>query len=162
MSGDRDHWWGHLGACLLQAIYCYKHLCSSCCLLMVRKGTSTCLVLNYEIMLLLFNLYVMSNSLRPHGLQQARLLCPPSPRVCSDSCPLNQWCYLAVSSSADPFSFCLQSIPGPGSFPMSRLFTSGGQNIGTSASATDLPMNIQGLFPLGLTDLSSLQSNTRS
>ena len=161
MSGDWDHWWGHLGACLLQAVYCYKHLCSSCCLLMVGKGTFTCLVLNYEIMLL-FSLYVMSNSLWPYRLQQARLLCPLSPGVCSDSCPLSQWCYLAVSSSADPSPFAFSLSQDQGLFQKSQLFTSGGQNIGTSASSTDLPMNIQGLFPLGLTGLSSLQSNTRS
>ena len=163
--GMNVRWWGPLmgSSRSLFTTHCYKHLCSSCCLLMVGKGTFTCLVLNYEIMLL-FSLYVMSNSLWPHGLQQARLFCPLSPGVCSNSCPLSRWCYLTVSSSADPFSFCLQSFPGPGSFPMSRLFTSGGQNIGTSTSATDLPINIQSinLFPLGLTGLSSLQCNTRS
>ena len=64
----------------------------------------------------------MFNSLQPHGLQHARLLCPPlSPRLRSNSCPLNQWCYLTISSSATPFSFCLQSFPGSGPFPISRL-----------------------------------------
>ena len=82
----------------------------------------------------------------------ARLLCPPlSPGICSDSCPLSQWCYLTSSSSAAPFSFCLQSFPASGSFPVSRLFASGGGGIGISASV--LPMNIQGWFPLGLTGL---------
>jgi len=75
--------------------------------------------------------------------------------VCSNSCPLSQWYYLIISSSATPF-FCVESLPG--SFPMSQLFPSGGQSIGVSASASVLPMNIQGWFPLGLTSLISLQS----
>ena len=73
-----------------------------------------------------------------------------SPRVCSNSYPLCQWCYLTISSSTAPFSSCLQSFPALGSFPVSRLFTSGGQSIGASASASVLPMNIQNWFPLGL------------
>ena len=81
-----------------------------------------------------------------------------SPRVCSNSCPLNQWCYLTISSSASPFPFCLQSFPVSGSFSKSWLFASGGHSIGTSASASVLPMNIQGWFPLGLTCLISLQT----
>ena len=98
----------------------------------------------------------MSNSLRPHGLPHARLPCPSlSPRVWSNSCPLSQWCYLTISSSATLFSFSLQSFPASGSFPMSQLFTSGGQSIGVSVSASVLPMNIQGWFPLGLTSLIS-------
>ena len=97
----------------------------------------------------------MSDFLRP--LQCTRLLCPPlSPRVCPNSCPLCQWCYLTIESSVTPFS-CPQSFPASGSFPVSWLFTSGGQNIGASASASVLPMNIQGWF-LGLMDLISLQS----
>ena len=83
-----------------------------------------------------------------------------SPRVCSNSCPLSRWCYLTISSSATPFSFCIQSFPASGSFPMSWLFVSGGQSIG--ASALLLPMNIQGWFPLGLTGLISLQSRRLS
>ena len=95
----------------------------------------------------------------PHGLQHVRLPCPSlSSRVCSNSCPLSQWCYLTISFSAAPFSFCLQSFPASGSFPMSQFFTSNGQSIGASASASVLPMNIQGWFPLGLTGLISLQS----
>ena len=91
-------------------------------------------------------------TLWPHGLQHARLLCPPlSPGICSNSCPLTQWCHLTISSSAGPFSICFQSFPGSGSFLMNLLFASGGQSIGASASAPVLPMNIQGLFPLGLT-----------
>ena len=72
----------------------------------------------------------MSDSLRPHGLWNTRLPSPStSPRVCSDSCPFNQRCYLTISSSAVPFSFCLPSFPASGSFPMSQLFASGAQNI---------------------------------
>ena len=93
----------------------------------------------------------------PHGLQHARVPCPSlSPGVCLSSCPLSWWCYLTVSSSATPFSFCLQSFPASGSFPMSRLFKSGGQSIRASASV--LPMNIKDWFPLGLTGLVSLLS----
>ena len=85
--------------------------------------------------------------------------CPSlSTRVCSDSCPLSQWCCLTISSSAAPFSFCLQSFPASGSFPKSQLFASGGQSVGASASTSVLSMNIQSWFPLGLTGLISLQS----
>ena len=78
--------------------------------------------------------------------------------VCSDSCPLSQWCHPNISSSVAPFSFCLQSFPTSGSFSMSQFFTSGGQSIGTSASTSVLAMNIQDWFPLGLTGWISLQS----
>ena len=71
---------------------------------------------------------------------------------------LSQWCCLTISSSANPFSFCFQSFPASGSFPMSQLLISGDQSIGASASASVLPMNIQGWFPLGLTCFISLQS----
>ena len=92
----------------------------------------------------------MSDFLQPHGLQHARLPCPsPTPGACSNSCPLSRWCHPTISSSFVPFS-CPQSFPASGSFPMSRLFASGGQSIGVSASV--LPMNIQGWFPLGLTN----------
>ena len=107
---------------------------------------------------LLFGHSVMSNSLRPHGQQHARLPSPsPSPGACSNSCPLSQWCHPTISSSVIPFPSCLQSFPASGSFLMSQLFTSGGQSIGASASASVLPMNIQDWFPLGLTGLISLQ-----
>ena len=89
----------------------------------------------------------MSNSLRPHGLQHVSLLCSSlSPGVCWDSCPLNQWCYLTILCHA--LSSCPQSFPATGSFTMNQLFTSGGQSVGASASV--LPMNIQGWFPLDL------------
>ena len=74
-------------------------------------------------------------------------------KVCSNSCPLSQWCQRTISSSASPFSSCPQSFPASGCFPMSRLFTLGGQSIGASASVSILPKNIQGWFPLGLTGL---------
>ena len=87
------------------------------------------------------------------------LPCPSlSPRVCSDPCPLSQWCYPTISSSATSLFFCLRSFPASGSFPISWFFTSGGQSIEASASASVLPMNIQDSFPLGLTGLISLQS----
>ena len=80
----------------------------------------------------------MSDSLRPHRLQHVRLPCPSSsPKVCSNLCPLSQSCNLTISSSVIPFSFCHQSFPASGSFPMSRLFTSGGQSIGASASPSN-------------------------
>ena len=79
-------------------------------------------------------------------------------RSLPDLCPLSQGCYLTILSSAALFSFCLQSFPASESFPMSWLFASGGQNIGASALASVLPMNLQSLFPLGLTGLISLQS----
>ena len=108
---------------------------------------------------LLFSRLVVSNSLRHRGLHHTRFPCPsPSPRACSNSCPLSQWCHATISSSVVPFSSCLQSFPASGSFPKSQLFTSGGQGIGVSASPSVLPMNIQDWFPLGLTSLISLQS----
>ena len=89
-----------------------------------------------------------------HGLQHTRPPCPsPSPGACSNSCLLSQWYHPTISSSVVPFSSCLQSFPASGSILMSWLFTSGGQNIGGSASASVLPMNIQDWFPLELTGL---------
>ena len=82
----------------------------------------------------------------------------PTPGICSNSCPLSQWCHPTISSSNVLFSCCLQSFPQTWSFPMSQFFASGRQSIGASASASVLPMNIQDWFPLGLTGLSSLQS----
>ena len=108
--------------------------------------------------LLLLSCSVVSES---HGLQHARLPWPsPSPRACSNSCPLIWWCHPTISSSVIPFSYHLQSFPASGSFPVSRLFASGGQSIGASASTSVLPMNIQGwvffFFFLGLTKTSSI------
>ena len=125
--------------------------------------------------LLLLSRSVVSNTLRPHGLQRGMLPCPsPSPGACSNSCPLSQWCHPTISSSVVPFSsrnsisrnllklmsmesvmlsnhlilchssFCLQSFPASGSFPVNQFFASGGQSIETLASASVLSVNIQG------------------
>ena len=103
-----------------------------------------------------YNHSVVSNYLRPHGLQHARLPCPsPTPRACTTSCPLSRWCHPTTSSSVLPFSY-LQSFPASGFFPMSQLFASGNQS-GASASASVLPMNIHNWFPLGCTGCISLQ-----
>ena len=108
----------------------------------------------FNISSIQFSHSVVSDPLWFHGLQHARLFCTPlSPGGCLNSGLLSLWCYITISSSAALFSFCLQSFPASGSFPMSWLFTSGGQTIGASASATVLPVNIQGWFPLGLTCL---------
>ena len=102
---------------------------------------------------------VMSDYLWPHGLQHTRLPCPsPTLRACSNSCPLSQWCNLTISSSVVPFSSHLQSFPASGSFSTSQFFTSGGQSIRVSASASILPVNIQDWFLLGLTSFISFQS----
>ena len=106
-----------------------------------------------------FSRSVVSDALWPHGLQHTRLPCPSqTPRVYSNSCPLNRWCHPTISSSVVPFSSRLQSSPASGSFQMSQFFTSGGRSIGVSASASVLPMNIQDWFPLGWTSWISLQS----
>ena len=104
-----------------------------------------------------FSPSVVSDSLRPHGLQHTRPSClSPTRRTYSNSCPLSWWCHPTISFSIVPFSSGLQSFPAWGSFPMSWLFPSGGQSLGTSASV--LPMNIQDWFPLGLTGWISLHS----
>ena len=91
--------------------------------------------------------------------EHAKLPCPSlSPRVCSDSWTLSQWCHPTISSSVIPLS-CLQTFPASGSFPMSQLFSSSGYNIGASASSSILPMKIQDWFPLGLTGWNSFLSN---
>ena len=96
-----------------------------------------------------FSHSVMSDSLWYHEPQNARPPCPsPTPRVYPNSCASSRWCHRAVSSSVIPFSSCLQSLPESESFPMSQLFTSGGQNIGVSASTLVLPMNTQDWSPL--------------
>ena len=99
-----------------------------------------------------FSCSVVSNSLRPQEPQHARPPCPsPTPRVHSNPCPLGQWCHPTISSSVVLFSSCPQSFPASGCFPMSQLFTSGGQSIRVSASTSDLPMNTQDWYPLGWT-----------
>ena len=101
---------------------------------------------------------VVSDSLQPHGLQQARLPCPsPAPRTYSNSCPLSQWCHPTILFTVIPFP-CLQSLPASLFFSMSQFFISGGQCIGVLALTSLLPMNIQDWFPLGWTGWISLQS----
>ena len=111
---------------------------------------------------LLFSYKVRSDSLWPHKLQHTKLPCSSlSPRVCSNSCPLSQWCHPTISSSVASFSSCPQSFPASGSFPTSLLFASDGQSIGASASV--FPVNIQGWFPLRLIgfDLLAVQETLR-
>ena len=106
-----------------------------------------------------FSRSVVSDSLWPHEPQHARLPCPsPTPRVHSDSCPSSQWCHPAISSSVVPFSSCSQSLPALESFPMSQLFTWGGQRTGVSALASFLPKKSQGWSPSEWTGWISLQS----
>ena len=113
----------------------------------------------YFISSVQFSHSVMSDSLLPHESQHARPPCPsPAPRVYSNPCPSSRWCHPAISSSVVPFSSCPQSLPASGSFPISQLFSSGGQSIGVSASASVLPMNTQDWSPLGWTGWTPLQS----
>ena len=108
---------------------------------------------------MLFSFPVISDSLWPCELQHARPLClSPSLEVCPMSCPLPRWCHPAISSSDTLFSFCPQSFPASGAFPISQLFTSDNQNTGVSASASVLLMSVQDWFPLRLTGLISLLS----
>ena len=116
---------------------------------------------NYHNIVNLLSVQLMSNSFQPHGLHHTRLPRPsPTPGACSNSYPSSQWYHPTISSSVIPFSSCPQSFQASGSFPMSQFFVSGGQSIGVSALASVLPVNIQDWFPLGLTDLISLQSKT--
>ena len=106
-----------------------------------------------------FSRSVTSDSLRPHESQHARPpWLSPTPGVYSNSCPSSQWWHPAISSSVIPFSSCPQSLPASGSFPMSQLFTWGGQSTGVSASASVLPMNTQDWSPLEWAGWTSLQS----
>ena len=115
--------------------------------------------MQWYVLLLLVSHPVMSDLLQLHVLQHSRPPCPsPSSRVCPSSCSLLQWCHPAISSSDALFSFCPQSFPESGTFPMSHLLTSGDQNTGASASI--LPKSIQGWFPLRLTALISLLQGT--
>ena len=106
-----------------------------------------------------FSCSVVSDSLWPNELQQARPPCPsPTPGVHPNSCPLSQWCHPTISSSVVPFSSCPQSFPASGSFQMRQFFASGAQSIGVSASTSVLPMNTQDWSALGWTGWISLQS----
>ena len=105
-----------------------------------------------------FSRSVVSNSLLPHEQQHTRPPCPsPTPRAYPNSCPSSRWCHLAISSFVVRFSSCPKSFPASRSFQMSRLFASGGQSIGVSASTLVLPMNTQDWSPLGWTGWISLQ-----
>ena len=115
--------------------------------------------------MVLFSSSVVSHSLPPHGLPHARLLClSPSPRVCSNSCPLNQWCHPTISSSVIPFSSCLQSFPASGSFPMSQLFVSDGQSIGASSFNISPSNEYSGMisFRINWLDLLAVQGKLKS
>ena len=106
-----------------------------------------------------FSCSVVSDCLRPHGLQHARPPCPsPTPRAYSNSCPSHRWCHPTISSSVVPLSSCAQSFPASGSFQMSQFFASGGQSIGVSASTSVLLMKTQDWSPLGWIGWISLQS----
>ena len=112
-----------------------------------------------------FSRSVMSDSLQPHEPQHARPPCPtPALRVHPNPCPSSRWCHPAISSSVAPFSSCPQSLPASGSFPMSQLFTSGGQSIGVSALASVLPVDTQDWSPLGSVqrDLLAVQGTLKS
>ena len=118
-------------------------------------NNASCVLLSH---ILLFSCSIVSDSLQPYELQQARLPCPSlPPRAGSNSCPLSWWHHPRISSFV-AFSSCLQSSPAPGSFPVSQLLASGGQSIRVSASTSVLSMNIQDWFPLGWTGWISLQS----
>ena len=141
---------------LLPQLFCYRfplvcflfHLL--CCPLLIICS----------LFLLLFSHWVTSDSLWPHWLKHSRLSCLSfSPRVCTNSCPLSQWLYLIIASSATLFFFCLQAFQASGSFPVSQLFASDGQSIGASASEKVLHMSIQSWFHLRLIVLISLHSN---
>ena len=113
----------------------------------------------FKIFVVVVQLFICIQLFVTPELQHTRLPCPSlSHRVCPNSCPLSQWCHPTISSSVTLFSSCLQSFPGSGSFPVSWHLASGGQSIGASASTSVLLMNIQGLFPLGVTGWITLQS----
>ena len=148
-----------LGEIQLSVSICWYPLMPICLHVAAPTLLMESLWLTKALLLLLISHSIVSDSLQLNVLHAARLLCPSlSPRVCSNSCPLSWWYHPSFLSSADLFSSCPQSFPASGSFPMSRLFTSGGQSIGGSALASVLPVNIQGWFSLGLTGLISLQS----
>ena len=124
-------------------------------LILLYVTTDICSVTSVQ-----FSCSVVSDSLWPHELQHVRPSCPSStPGVYPNSCASSQWCHPAISTSVVPFSSCPQSLPASGSFPVSQLFTWGGQSIGVLALASVLPMNTQDWSPLGWTGWTSLQSN---
>ena len=118
-----------------------------------------CSVTFYQFSSVQFSRSVVSDSLRPHESQHARPPCPsPTPQGHPNPCPSSRWCHPTISSSVVPFSSCPHSFPASGSFPMSQLFTSGGQSTGVSVSASVLPVNTQDWSPLGWTGWISLLS----
>ena len=137
----------------------YPHCVTSFVTLLNSIPLSGCFITGFSLHIISvqFSFSVVSDSLRPHESQHARPPCPtPTPGVHSNSCPSSWWCHPATSSSVVPFSSCPQSLPESGSFPMSQLFTWGGQSIGVSASVP--PMNTQDWSPLEWTGWISLQS----
>ena len=141
---NNSHYWWHYSLLQIDLIsYYYSH----CSFLYISFGSDN------------ISRSVMSDSLRPHESQHTRPPCPsPTPGVHSDSCLLSQRCHPAISSSVVPFSSCPQSLPASESFPMSQLFTWGGQSTGVSALASFLPRKSQGWSPLEWTGWISLQS----
>ena len=139
--------------------YCYWNVqLYSLCFSLALLTTMTSFEYHILDISVQFSHSVMSDSLWPHELQHVRLPCPsPTLRVYPNPCPLSQWCHPTISSSVIPFSSRLQSFPGSGSFPMSQLFTSGGQSTGVSASTSVLPMNTQDWSPLGWIGWISMQ-----
>ena len=130
---------------------------------LVTRSLTPYLMFDCQFSSVQFSRSVVSDYLRPHELQHARPPCPsPTPGVHSNSSPLSWWCHPAISSSVVPFPSCPQSLPASESFPMSQLFTWGGQSTGVSASATVLPMNTQDWPPLGWAGWMSLQSKRLS
>ena len=128
-----------------------------------KVGRRTLLSHRLYIFSVQFSCSVVSNSLQPHESQHARPPCPsPTPRVHSDSCPSSQWCHPAISSSGIPFSSCPQPLPASESFPMSQLFTWGGQSTGVSALASFPPKKSQGWSPSEWTGWISWQSKELS
>ena len=136
----------------------YIHTCQKWKEIMIHDTTWINLG-NTQFSSVQFSHSVVSKSLRPHEPQHARPPCPsPTSRAYPNSCPLSQWCHLAISSSVVPFSSCSQSLPASEFFPMSQLFAWGGLSTGVSALASFLPKKSQGWSPLEWTGWISLQS----
>ena len=139
-----------------EALYALYHLVVQVALV-VKSLPASAGVLRVQ-----FSCSVVSSSLHPHGLQHTQLPCPsPVPGVYSNSCPLSQWCHPTISCSVIPF-FCPQSFPVSGSFQMSKLFISGSQTIGVSASASVVPMNTQDSFRMDWLDLLAVQGTLKN
>ena len=144
MEGGKDRLHQYEETCGGDGHVCYLH-CSN---YFTIKHMSKPIKLNIlDVYIQFSSVAQLCLTLQSHGGQHTRLPCPlPTFRACSNSCPSSWWCYPTTSPTVIPFS-CLQSCPASGSFPKSQFFASGGQSIGTSASASVLPMNIQDWFP---------------